>query len=98
MMDMYYLALLFGREDNSAPGPDTSEFAAEVERYAEFEARASRAVAGGYALSPSAPAVHIRRPKDRTLVSDGPFPEQAEVVGGFYVFDCANLDEAIHLA
>ncbi|WP_416562573.1 YciI family protein [Nocardia testacea] len=95
---MHYLALMFGREDDVAPGPGTPEFAAEVERYAEFEARAGRAVAGGYALSPSVQAVHLRRPDDRTLVSTGPFPEQAEVVGGFYVFDCANLDEAIRLA
>ncbi|MBF6332901.1 transcription initiation protein [Nocardia transvalensis] len=95
---MHYLALMFAREDGSTPGPDTPEFAAEVARYAEFEERAGRAVAGGHALYPAATAVHLRRPKDETLVSDGPFTEQAEVVGGFYVFDCADLDDAIQFA
>ncbi|MCM6776466.1 YciI family protein [Nocardia sp. CDC159] len=95
---MHYLALMFGREDGATPGPDTPEFAAEVERYVEFEARAGRAIAGGHALFPAATAVQVRRPAADTLMSDGPFPENAEVVGGYYVFDCANLDDAIQLA
>ncbi|MBB5915967.1 hypothetical protein BJY24_004879 [Nocardia transvalensis] len=94
---MHYLALLFGREDGTVQ-PGTPEFDAEVERYAEFEAKAGRAIAGGAALFPSATATTVRRSGEQTLVSDGPFTEQAEVVGGFDVFDCADLDEAIQLA
>ncbi|RDI49296.1 YciI family protein [Nocardia mexicana] len=94
---MYYLALLFGREDGSVE-PGTPEFDAEVARYAEFEEKAGSAIAGGAALFPSETAAHVRRSGGQTLISDGPFAEQAEVVGGFDVFDCPNLDEAIQLA
>ncbi|WP_280494503.1 YciI family protein [Nocardia asiatica] len=95
---MHYLAIMAGREEESAVRPGTPEFDAEVARYAEFEQRAVAAIAGGVALFPSADALHVRRAGGRTLVTDGPFPEQAEVVGGFYVFEAADLDEAIQLA
>jgi hypothetical protein len=38
------------------------------------------------------------RPGERPLVTDGPFAETKEAVGGFYVVDCAGRDEAIELA
>ncbi|WP_330229171.1 YciI family protein [Nocardia sp. NBC_00508] len=95
---MHYLATLVGREEGSGTRPGTPEFDAEVAKYAVFEEREAAAVAGGVALFPSADALHIRRRGERTLVTDGPFAEQAEVVGGFYVFEAADLDEAIRLA
>ncbi|WP_280343182.1 YciI family protein [Nocardia abscessus] len=94
---MHYLATLVGREDGPVR-PGTPEFDAEVAKYAAFEEREAAAVAGGVALFPSADALHIRRAGGQVLVTDGPFTEQAEVVGGFYVFEAADLDEAIRLA
>jgi hypothetical protein len=38
------------------------------------------------------------RPGERPIVTDGPFAETKEAVGGFYVVDCANREEAIELA
>jgi hypothetical protein len=38
------------------------------------------------------------RPGERPIVTDGPFAETKEAVGGFYVVDCANRGEAIELA
>ena len=38
------------------------------------------------------------RPGDTPIVTDGPFAETKEAVGGFYVVDCASRDEAIELA
>jgi hypothetical protein len=49
----------------------------------------------GEALSGDAVVV---RPGDRPIVTDGPFAETKEGVGGFYVVECANRDEAIELA
>ncbi|MGY2028266.1 YciI family protein [Nocardia gipuzkoensis] len=95
---MHYLATLVGREDGPGVRPGTPEFDAEVAKYAAFEEREAAAVAGGVALFPSADALHIRRAGGQVLVTDGPFAEQAEVVGGFYVFEAADLDEAIRLA
>ena len=38
------------------------------------------------------------RPGDSPIVTDGPFADTKEGVGGFYVVDCASLEEAIELA
>jgi len=90
---MHYLALLFGREDAPAVEPGSPEFDAEVARYAEFEAAAGAAIAGGAVLHPSSTTVHVRD----SVVTDGPFVEQAEVVGGFTVFENENLDDCLQL-
>lgn len=95
---MHYLATLVGREDVPAAQPGSPEFDAEVALYAAFEEREAAAVAGGAALYPSDAALHVRHADGRTLVTDGPYAEQAEIVGGFYVFEAADLDEAIGLA
>ncbi|WP_194814879.1 YciI family protein [Nocardia sp. XZ_19_385] len=94
---MHYLATLAGREDDSAE-PGSPEFEAEVQRYADFEAAAGAAIAGGAALYPAETALIIRRQAGQALVTDGPFTEQAEVVGGFLMLDCKDLDEAIQVA
>ena len=49
----------------------------------------------GEALADDAAVV---RPGDRPIVTDGPFAETKEGVGGFYVVDCESRDEAIALA
>ncbi|MBF6319097.1 transcription initiation protein [Nocardia cyriacigeorgica] len=95
---MQYLALLVGRDDDPEAAPGSAEFDAEVQRYAEFEERVAAAIAGGAALYPSSTAVNVTRDGDTTLITDGPFAEGAEVVGGFYVFEVTDLDEAIGLA
>ncbi|WP_342213401.1 YciI family protein [Nocardia wallacei] len=92
MADMHYLALMAGPVDGG-PEPGTAEFDAEVGRYAEFEEKARAVIAGGAALYP-ADGTGVR---GAAVVSDGPFAEQAEVVGGFYVFDCPNLDDVVEL-
>ncbi|MFB8274118.1 YciI family protein [Nocardia colli] len=95
---MHYLATLVGRADEPDLAPDSPEFAAEVEKYAAFEANAGAAIAGGAVLYPAETAVNIRHAGASPLVTDGPFTEQAEVVGGFLVFDTKDMDEAIRLA
>ncbi|MFG1790983.1 YciI family protein [Nocardia sp. NPDC049149] len=95
---MHYLATLVGPTDAPYAEPGTPEFEAEVAKYADFEAKAAAAIAGGVALHPADTAVEIRHTGGRLLLSNGPFVEHTEVVGGFLVFDCADLDEAIELA
>jgi hypothetical protein len=53
---------------------------------------------GGEALQPSTAATSVRVRDGETLVTDGPFAETKEELGGFYLFDCKDLDEAIELA
>lgn len=47
------------------------------------------------ALRPPSSATMLRVRDGRNLVSDGPFAETKEFIGGYYVLDCAGLEEAI---
>jgi hypothetical protein len=49
-------------------------------------------------LQPVTTATTVRVQDGRTLTTDGPFADTKEVFGGYYIFDAANLDEAIELA
>ena len=49
----------------------------------------------GEALTPTASATTIRERNGEILTTDGPFAETREQLGGYYLVDCANLDEAI---
>ncbi|MFF3225278.1 YciI family protein [Nocardia suismassiliense] len=95
---MHYFATIVSGEADRGNKPGTPEFAAGVEKYAVFQEQAAAAIAGGAALFPVDTAINVRREGDQLLVTDGPFTEQSEVVGGFYVFDCPDLDTAVELA
>lgn len=49
-------------------------------------------------LQPISTATTVRVQDGKTLTTDGPFADTKEVFGGYYVFDAADLDEAIELA
>jgi hypothetical protein len=51
---------------------------------------------GGEGLQPSATATTVKiEPSGETFVTDGPFAETKEQLGGFYLLDCSDLDEAL---
>jgi hypothetical protein len=52
----------------------------------------------GARLRPVVDATTVRVRDGETLVSDGPFAETKDFVGGFVIVECANLDEAIEIA
>ncbi len=52
----------------------------------------------GEGLQPSTTATTLRMQDGERVLTDGPFAETKEQVGGFYVIDCKNLDEAIDWA
>ncbi|HEY0697479.1 MAG TPA: YciI family protein [Micromonospora sp.] len=62
------------------------------------EVRRRGAFAGGQRLRPARESRTVRSRAGRTLISDGPFIETREQVGGFALLDCASLDEAVELA
>jgi hypothetical protein len=53
---------------------------------------------GGERLRPTTDATTVRVRDGETLTSDGPFAETKEQVGGYYLVDCKDLDEAIEVA
>jgi len=52
----------------------------------------------GIGLKPSATATVVRVCDGKTLTTDGPFAETREQLGGIFVLECADLDEAIQVA
>jgi hypothetical protein len=49
-------------------------------------------------LAPPSSTTSLQIENGRTLITDGPFAESKEQLAGYYIFDCANLDEAIDWA
>ncbi|MGA8118065.1 MAG: YciI family protein [Actinocatenispora sp.] len=82
------------------PEPDDPGFAATLARVNAFadECRRRGAFVAGDPLMPESTATTVRVREGRTLISDGPFLETHEHLGGYYVLDCRNLDEALELA
>jgi hypothetical protein len=66
-------------------------------QYQEFGRAATEAgvLVDGSALHPVSAATTVRLRDDEVLITDGPFVESKEQLSGYYVFECADLDEAI---
>jgi hypothetical protein len=71
------------------------EHAAEMAEYRAFGAAAAAVTRGAGVLYPT---VRVTAKGGEVLVSDGPYAETKEVLTGYYVLDCADLDEAVALA
>lgn len=61
----------------------------------EQELAAKKAKLAGEALQPVAAATSVRVRNGKPVTTDGPFAETKEQLGGFYVLECRDLDEAI---
>jgi hypothetical protein len=94
-----YALLIYGNE-KFWDGRTEQEQRENHERHARFMAlmRSRGALLGGEQLTASATATTVRRDGDQVGVTDGPYAETAEQIGGFYVIDAADLDEALTLA
>lgn len=97
---MRYLCLLIGEPDIDGPAPGSAEF---MQMLADYQTATQAMTAAGVLLNsgplqPPASATTIRVRGDRTLVTDGPFAELKEQIGGYFVLDCADLDEAMKWA
>jgi hypothetical protein len=66
--------------------------------YGRFGETAGPRIQSGEALHPTATATSVRVRTGERLLTDGPFAETAEQLGGFYVVDVGSLDEAVELA
>lgn len=92
-----YAALIYTADvDWSAP-----EYAAGMREYAEFGRAAEAVVRGGAALYQTATATTVRVHGGKggdVVTSDGPYAETKEALTGFYLLECADLDEAVATA
>jgi hypothetical protein len=83
--------------DNEVDPPSMQEMEADpVHRTWEEKARGSEL--WGARLRPTADATTVRVRDEEVLVSDGPFAETKDFVGGVVVIECDHLDDAIEIA
>jgi len=97
---MRYLLLLVGEPDMDDPVPGSPEFMQMLSDYqsaTQAMATAGVLVDSGPLQPPSA-ATTLRVRDGEPLLTDGPFAELKEQIGGYYVLDCADLDEALRWA
>jgi hypothetical protein len=94
---MRYLLLIY--TDEAAESQQTpEEQQAVMQAYLAFGERFRAQIRGGEALQPTSTATMVRVRDGKTLTTDGPFAETKEQLGGYYVVEGENLDEAIALA
>ena len=91
---MKYMLLLYNEEKPEDMSPEAMgpwiKFGEDAEKIAKQ--------LGGEALHPSSTATVVSVRDGKTVTTDGPFSDTKEQLGGFYIFDCENLDVAIKLA
>ena len=96
---MRYLLLIY--QDEVAHSKwNQEQLAAEYQAYNEFTESVAKsgALQSGEPLMPTNTATTVRVRNSKTLTSDGPFAETKEQLGGYYLVNCKDLDEAIALA
>ena len=96
---MEFLALLHADED-AWERMSGEEREAAYEQYGEFTqaVRGAGVYVSGNELGPTSSATTVRIRDGRQLVTDGPYAEVKEALGGYYVLDCASFDEALDWA
>ena len=93
-----YLILIYGDEQAYAAG-GAAAFDESMRAHTAFSEKHGAALRGGEALRETSTATAIRsRPGDEPLVTDGPFVETKEALGGYYVVEVPDLDAAIAIA
>ena len=96
---MQYLLLIYNAEGNG-PQPGDAEFGELMQGYMEFtdEVKQRQLFIAGQPLESVSTATTVRVRSGKAEISDGPFAETKEVLGGYYLLDCKNLDEALECA
>jgi hypothetical protein len=91
------LALIYSDESRwEAAGEKERE--EMYERYRAFAAVAAAKIVDGAELAPTSAATTVRVRDGQTVVTDGPFAETKEALGGFFLLDCPDLDDAAQVA
>jgi len=96
---MRYLLLIYSDEASEA-AMSAEEGAAVMAAYDRFanEQGARGVLRGGERLRPTADATTVRVRDGQLSTADGPYAETKEQIGGFFLIECDNLDEALAVA
>lgn len=92
-----YAAVIYSRDvDWTLP-----EYADDMKEYGAFSQAAAAVIRGGAALYQTATATTVRVQGGKggdIVTTDGPYAETKEALTGFYLLECADLDEAVRVA
>jgi hypothetical protein len=91
---MQYLLLIYENEKRFNEGYQE----AEMKEYQAFGQEFAKAIKGGNALQPTATAKTVRLRNGKATTTDGPFAETKEQLGGYYLVDAADIEEAEKMA
>jgi hypothetical protein len=94
---MRYMLLIYNCERPEPGEPGFEEALAKVNAFAA-ECRRRNVWVAGDPLQGESTATTVQVRDGRTLITDGPFVETHEHLGGYYILDCATLDEVLELA
>ena len=91
---MQYLLLIYENEKRYAQGLAQEE----MKEYFAFGKEFAGAIKAGQALQPTSAATTVRVREGKRLTTDGPFAETKEQLGGYYLIEARDLDEATSIA
>ena len=95
---MRYLLLIYTPEMTMPPAP--AEGRKMMTAYAEFtqDIHERGLMESGEALQPTSTATTVKVRNGERIITDGPFAETREQLGGYYLLNCKDLDEALDCA
>ncbi|HEX5528498.1 MAG TPA: YciI family protein, partial [Methylomirabilota bacterium] len=96
---MRYLCLIYS-DENAPEVPGVSDWDTMMKTHGAFSEEAGPAgvILGGEALQPTSTATTIRDQDGQQVITDGPFAETKEQLGGFFLIEAKDIDEACAVA
>lgn len=94
---MRYMLLIYNCDRPEPADPGFAEALARVNAFAD-ECRRRGALVAGDPLQGEHTATTVSVRDGKALITDGPFAETHDHLGGYYILDCHDLDEALELA
>ena len=97
--DMAQYAILIYEDEASSAGAGQEAFNQALKEHTAFGENNASVLRGGNALRPTDTATSVRKDSSGGFaITDGPFAESKEALGGYYLIEAADLDEAIAVA
>jgi hypothetical protein len=91
------MLLIYSDEDSEVEGPPVEDVIRQFDAFTK-EVRDGGKLVASDRLKPTSDATTVRIRGGETLVTDGPFAETKEQLGGYYLLECENIDEALAYA
>ena len=95
---MKYMLLMYADESKGPQTPAEQQAIAPAWSGLAEDMKAAGVWLASSGLSPVANATTVRVREGKTLTTDGPFAETHEQLGGYFLLDCQDLDDALHWA